>query len=220
MADAVGGLNRIDLSLNRRKKEVFSGRNELMGRKVKYILAIVCAITAAVGAAIFAVLMKKKLENGVTVSGGANVTLTAESTKSIEANIGGLYPGERREYVIDVKLDQAENSEIVIAFRDKDTNGKLKNYIGVTVTSGDTSVEKSLKELLEGSEELRFDGSTTQIVIVYTMRQDAGNESQGATADFYIDISAKTAQNSNADNAENNENTGNTENDGNVAKTE
>ena len=188
-----------------------------MSRKVKYILAIVCAVTAAVGAAIFAVLIKKKLENGVTISGGANVTLTAESTKSIEANICGLYPGERREYVIDVKLDQAENSEIVIAFRDKDTNGKLKNYIGVTVTSGDASVDKSLKELLEGGEELRFNGSTTQIVIVYTMRQDAGNESQGATADFYIDISAKTAQNSNAENAENNENP---ENNGNAAKTE
>ena len=53
------------------------------------------------------------------------------------------------------------------------------------------NLEQTLKELLENGETFNLGAGVKSVTIIYSMPESVGNESKGATADFYIDVTAK-----------------------------
>lgn len=156
-----------------------------MSKKVKIILTLACVAMAFIGVIVFLVL-----SNGNKLLEHTTITIKGETTKRLTAEIDDLYPGSVSEYEIVLDGDHSEEFYITLSFREK-SNGKLKEYIGVKIETDNVTIEKSLKELLDEKAKLSLGQNSTNIKITYTMAIDAGNETQGADIDFYIDLTAK-----------------------------
>ncbi len=156
-----------------------------MSKKVKIILTLACVAMALTGAIVFFVLY-----NGNKLLDHTTITLKGDTTKTLSAEIKDLYPTSVSEYEIVLDGDHPEEFYITLSFRGE-ANGKLKEYIGVKIETDNVKIEKSLEDLLDGKEKLSLGQNSTNIKITYTMSIDAGNETQGADIDFYIDLTAK-----------------------------
>ncbi len=156
-----------------------------MSKKVKILLPLACVAMAFICVITFLVLSggNKLLEH-------TTITIKGETTKTLSAEIKDLYPGSINEYEITLNGDHPEEFYITLSFREK-SDGKLKEYIGVKIETDNVTIEKSLEELLDGEENLSLGQNSTNIKITYTMSESAGNETQGANIDFYIDLTAK-----------------------------
>ncbi len=156
-----------------------------MSRKVKIILTLACVAMAFIGVIVFLVLSdgNKLLEH-------TTITLRGETTKTLAVEITDLHPCGASEYEITLSGDRPEEFYITLAFGGK-SDGKLKEYIDVKIETDNVTIEKSLKELLDGKEELSLGQNSTNIKITYAMSESAGNETQGADIEFYIDLTAK-----------------------------
>ena len=154
----------------------------LMSKKIKYVLVLACVAAAFVGATIFFLLQSENEAIDRTT-----ISINGETTKTLAADIKGLYPGGKSEY--EIALDGGSDFEITLSFRDK-SDGGLKEYIDVKITVGDKTIEKPLAELLDGGE-ISLGRNVGTIGIVYLMDEHAGNETQGADICFFIDITAK-----------------------------
>lgn len=158
-------------------------------KKFKFLLIAACIALSGVCSSLFFSANNDKLQKNTTI------TVKQDTTRTLEAEITGIYPGNSREYVINLNVKDAEILDISLAFRNKENNdGKLKNYIDVTISAGDVKIEKTLKELLDDDAKYDLGDNVKTITITYTMPESVGNESKGATADFYIDISAKASE--------------------------
>ncbi len=156
-----------------------------MSKKVKIILTLACVAMAFIGVIIFFIL-----SDGNKLITHTTITLRGEMTKTLAVEMNDLHPGSVNEYEITLKGDHPEEFYITLSFGEK-SDGKLKDYIDVKIETETTTVEKSLKELLDGEEKLSLGQNATNIKITYTMAIGAGNETQGADIDFYIDLTAK-----------------------------
>lgn len=156
-----------------------------MRKKVKLILTLACVAMAFIGILIFFVLSDcgKLLEY-------TTITIRGETTKTLSAEITDLRPGSSNEYKITLNGDHPEEFYITLSFREK-SNGNLKDYIGVKIETDNVTVEKTLKELLDGKEKISLGRNSTDIKVTYTMSLEAGNDTQGADIAFYIDLTAK-----------------------------
>lgn len=156
-----------------------------MKRKLYVILILVCVVMASAGIVVFGAnqsqdVLEKNTE--IEINGETNRTLTAELT--------GFYPGNEQAYTITLKGGYSDDYVVTLNFRDNEEKGELENYLTVTISAGENKIEKSLKELLDG-EEIELGGTASEIEIAFAMPADTGNESQGTTASFYIDFTAK-----------------------------
>ncbi len=157
-----------------------------MSKKVKIILTLACVTMAFIGVIVFLVMSNSNnqlLEH-------TTITLKGETTETLTAEITDLYPGSVKQYEITLKGDHPEEFYISLTFREK-ADSALKGYIGVKIITDNCTVEKSLKELLDGGEKIVLGNNTTKIKIIYTMSIDAGNDTQGKDISFYVDLSAK-----------------------------
>ena len=156
-----------------------------MSKKVKIILTLTCVAMAFIGILLFFVL-----SNGNKLLEHTTITLKGETTETLSVEIKDLYPGSKSEYEITLNGDHPEEFYITLSFREK-SDGKLKEYIGVKIETDNVTIEKSLKDLLDGKENLSLGKNSTNIKITYTMSESAGNETQGADIKFYIDLIAE-----------------------------
>ncbi len=159
-----------------------------MSKKVKIILTLACVAMAFIGVIVLLVL-----SNGNKLLEHTTITIKGETTKTLSAEIKDLYPGSVSEYEIVLEGDHPEEFYITLSFREK-SNGKLKDYIGVKIETDNVTIEKSLKDLLDGKEKLSLGQNSTNIKITYTMSESAGNETQGADINFYIDLTTKRVE--------------------------
>ena len=121
----------------------------------------------------------------VTAGGVTEATLKVPSLK--------LVPGGKEEYGIGVKCEATGLYEIEISYHEK-LDGGLKSFVNATVSLGDDQASaKTLAELIDGGEPLRFDwtfeeGEATPFVIRYEMPLEVGNEAKSTSASFDVKI--------------------------------
>lgn len=159
-----------------------------LSKKVKWILTLSCVVMALIGILLYFLLSSEdKLERYTTVR------INGETVKTFSSDVGGIYPGEKTEYEITLVGADAENLFVTLDFRCRE-DGELKKFVKVKITSGETSIEKTLAELLTDGEVVSLGKNTTQINIVYSMDAAVGNEAQGTNVAFYIDLAAKRTE--------------------------
>ncbi len=159
-----------------------------MSKKIKIILTLACVAAAFIGVLLYFLLSgEDKLERYTTVK------INGETVKTFSSDVGGIYPGQKAEYEITLVGAEADNLFVTLDFRCKE-DGELKQFVKVKITAGETSIEKTLAELLSDDEIVSLGKNVRQITIVYSMDLDVGNEAQGTNVAFYIDLVAKRTE--------------------------
>lgn len=155
--------------------------------KLKYLLIIISIILVFTGVTILeAIKSNDNLEENTVIE------INGETGKTLKANIKGFYPGKTFDYAISLVGDGVEEYLITLKFSG-DNGGALKNYLDVKIVTDNGSIEKPLNELLEG-ELITLGRGVSQITISYTMPIDTGNESQGTSVVFYVELNAKMVE--------------------------
>lgn len=102
-----------------------------------------------------------------------------------------LYPGQSREYEIELVCDASGDYNITLAYEELES-GSLKHYVDVAVkANGETVYTGKLSRLIDDKETVSFDGTLEAeeplvVTVTYTMPHEIGNEAQGASTDFDI----------------------------------
>lgn len=146
---------------------------------------VALAFVAVVAVVTWTVLQRQSNLEETTV-----IELNGATSKTLKAELTDFYPGSEQEYKIVLTGETAGNYVISLNFRDVKNSGSLEKYLTATIKANDITIQKQLKELLDG-EVIELGKGVEQITIVYEMSEDIGNEAQGTTADFYIDLQAK-----------------------------
>lgn len=157
------------------------------GNKLKYIIIIISIVLTLTGVVILGILQNNNNLKDKTV-----VEINGETSKTLKAEIKGLYPGKTEEYTILFEGDSAEEYIITLNFFD-DNGGDLKNYILVRIETNNSSIEKPLNELLDG-DLVSLGQGVAEIKILYTMPIDTGDEAQGASVVFYVELNARNIE--------------------------
>lgn len=157
------------------------------GNKLKYIIIIISVILTLTGVVILGIL-----QNNSNLEDSTVVEINGETSKTLKAEIKGFYPGKTADYVISLTGDSAEEYSITLNFFG-DNGGELKKYILVGVMTDNSSIEKPLEELLEG-DALSLGRGITEITITYTMPIDTGDEAQGESVVFFVELNAKNVE--------------------------
>ena len=157
------------------------------GNKLKYILIIISIILTLTGVVLFTTMQDNNELKENTV-----IEIDGATTKTLKAEIDGLYPGKTEEYVISFIGDDIKDYLITLDFNG-DNDGTLKNFIEVEIKTNESSINKTLNELLEG-DRISLGTGVTEIIISYTMPIEVGNDAQGVSVVFYIELEAKTIE--------------------------
>lgn len=158
-----------------------------MKKRLMFILMLACMLTAFTGIVIWTVMQEESNLEENTV-----IELNGETSKSLKAELVGFYPGCECEYSIALKGDLSENYYVEINFRSGGESGGLESYLVVRIATSGVTVEKRLAELLDGGR-IELGKNANKITITYVMPSDVGNEAQGSSAAFYVDVSAKNS---------------------------
>lgn len=158
-------------------------------QKLKYTFVI-----AVIVIIIIAVILWSVSCVGGGLKTNTYITINGETSKTLKAEIGGFYPGKTEKYTITVSGNAASSYYLALRFRD-DVKGDLEKYITVEIATKEKKVEKTLQELLKG-DEVMLGQNANEIEISYVMPEDVGNEAQGTSAVFYIDLTARLTQQS------------------------
>ncbi len=156
-----------------------------MNKKLSIALILVCVVLAVSGVVVWCVLQNQNNLKTNTV-----IEINGETSKTLKAELTGFYPGNEQEYKIILKGDSSENYIVTLNFRNDEKHGTLENYLTVKITTKNKTIEKDLKDLLDG-EKVELGKNANEICISYAMPENTGNEAQGTTAAFYIDLTAK-----------------------------
>lgn len=153
--------------------------------KLKIFLPIAAVVLLLVGVVIIAVELSTPTEEYFK-----DITLTGKDTQveKLEVTIDKLVPGGSKEYTINLKGKSATDYNLSLEFSGGASN-VLTDYITVTVEYGGEKYPaqpQTLSKLLAG-EKISFKGkSASEIKIIYSMSEQAGNNTQNTTADFTI----------------------------------
>lgn len=159
-----------------------------MNNKIKVVLVLVCVAMAFTGVGIFISLQSQsKLEAHTQINVEGETT-----SKTLKATLTGFYPGCTQEYQIGLTGDLADSYNVTLTFRNDKKQGGLENFITVVISTSNFTLEKPLKDLLNG-DVIDLGTNASQITISYTMPTDTDDEAQGTTCDFYVDLTAKNS---------------------------
>lgn len=156
----------------------------------KYILLAAIAAVMILGVVILAVV----ISTGDDFVHNITLAENGRTMQKLEFSVSGLAPGGSREYTLNLKSQVDAHYSIALDFAEQG-DGALKNFVDVTILCGEQSHTYSLADLFEGKT-TQFDldigrGRSAVITITYSMPQSVGNEAQGATADFVINLTAE-----------------------------
>lgn len=108
--------------------------------------------------------------------------------KTLRVDIRDIYPGETREYKINLKGNDLAEYRVYMAFVGE-YDDVLCDFVTVAIVTERGVVEKDLSELFSG-EEINLGKAIDEITVKYSMSEDAGNEVQGCAFSFLIEITA------------------------------
>lgn len=163
-------------------------REKAMRKKIQVISMMMNAVMCFIGIAICCFFCScSDLKEDITI------VINGKTSKTLKAEIGNLYPGKSSEYVISLSGKAAQEYDITLKFHN-DNGGVLKDYVSVEIKTENVTVNKTLRELLNG-ESVSLGNNISKITICYTMSENAGNETQGGDIVFFIDLHAEKIEN-------------------------
>lgn len=157
-----------------------------MKKKLYIILILVCVVTAFTGVIMWGALQEQQAE----LTENPGIEVSGETEKTIKAELTGFYPGDKQEYNITLIGEMSEDYVVTLTFRNDKNVGGLEDFLTVTIKTKEVTIEKQLKEVLNG-EKIELGNNANEITIAYAMSEETGNEAQGTTAEFYIDLTAE-----------------------------
>ena len=138
---------------------------------------------------LFGIVILGTLKNNSDLKNQTDINLNGETVKTLEMNIDGFYPGKTVDYNITLNGD-ATNDYIVSLKFYNDNGGALKKYLNVKITTNNETLIKPLEDFLQ-SNSICLGNSVTKINISYTMPIETGDEAQGASVTFFVELNAK-----------------------------
>lgn len=153
-----------------------------MSKKLKVTIIIVYVIALVIDIALMMMIRFNSSES----SKQTTVIINGETKKTLNVELKDLYPGSQKEYEI-VLQTAREDYQTTLRFRSK-SDSEIKEYIEVKVIAGESTIEKNLSELLESEEDILIGQSQERIKLIYGMKEEAGNETQGKDITFYVDV--------------------------------
>ena len=153
-----------------------------MSKKLKVTIIIVYVIALVIDIALMMMIRFNSSES----SKQTTVIVNGETKKTFNVELEDLYPGSQKEYEI-VLQTAREDYQTTLRFRSK-SDSEIKEYIEVKVIAGENTIEKNLSELLESEEDILIEQSQEKIKLIYGMKEEAGNETQGKDISFYVDV--------------------------------
>ncbi len=155
--------------------------------RLMYVIIIISIVLTLTGVVIWRIL-----QNNGNLEENTVIEINGETSKTLKADIKGLYPGQTVDCLVSLTGDVAEDYLVSLKFFGDD-GGELKKYVLVEIATNNGSIEKSLQELLNG-EVVSLGQGITEITISYTMPIDTGDEAQGTSVVFYVELNAKNVE--------------------------
>ncbi|MBR2614375.1 MAG: hypothetical protein IKC71_02110 [Clostridia bacterium] len=154
---------------------------------LKYFIIVLSVILTLTGIVLWVTMQSSNNLKENTV-----IKISGETNKNLKSEIKGLYPGKTVDYVISLKGETAEEYFVSLNFHN-DNGGELKKYVVVAIVTDNGTIQKTLEELLDG-EPLSLGQGVTEIKLSYAMPIDTGDEAQGASVVFYVELNAKNVE--------------------------
>ncbi len=155
--------------------------------RLMYLIILISIVLTLTGVVIWG-----RLQDNNDLEEATVIEINGETSKELKAEIKGMYPGKTEEYKISLTGDTVDAYSITLDFFG-DNGGELKKYILVGIVTEKGSIEKPLQELLDG-ESVSLGQGVTEITISYTMPIDTGDEAQGTSVVFYMELNAKNVE--------------------------
>ena len=120
------------------------------------------------------------------------LTVDGETRESLSVSLTDFYPGETREYVVNLICRDEGSYEVAVKF-EKKGDGNLDEYITAEIeTQGTRAGGKTLKEYFKGETLTRTCEAKAEeeinLAIRYAMPSAVGNEAQKASCGFDVVI--------------------------------
>ena len=150
---------------------------------------ILIAVFIIVGVVLTLLLMNER-NRGNVLDIGLDGTISP-----IEFGGFKMVPGDATEYKLAFTGRAAGAYDTVLSFSDADPSGRLKDFIRVRILSGQTEIyDELLADAMNGkSVSLRVDfekNENTELILIYYMPLEVGNEAKLTTADFRLNITS------------------------------
>lgn len=126
-----------------------------------------------------------------------NVHINESSQKTLEFKDLCLLPGESCEYTIKLNGERSKQYDLSFDFIDVEEEKTLKDFARVRIDAGgDVICDELLADAFESEDivaSIDFENEkNTEILIVYYLPIDVGNEAKNAEAVFELRLTAKT----------------------------
>ncbi len=121
-----------------------------------------------------------------------DIWVNGEKIEELVTNIDDFYPGKQEEINYDVK--NKGDYSLSIAFREKDKDAILNDYLVVSIkTNDDYALTTGLKDVL-GKGRILVGDNVRSVSFSYALPETAGNATQNQSTSFYVDLITKRKQ--------------------------
>ncbi len=138
---------------------------------------------------LFGIVILGTLKNNSDLNNQTTINLNGETVETLKMDIDGFYPGKTVDYNITLNGD-ATNDYIVSLKFYNDNGGALKKYLNVKITANNETLTKPLEDFLTGNS-IYVGNGVKKITISYMMPIETGDEAQGASVSFFVELNAK-----------------------------
>lgn len=123
-------------------------------------------------------------------SGAITLSPDEEPSRELSVTLSDFVPGRTQSTDITLAAANGESFVITLAFT-REEESPLADFLTVTISVGDKTIETATLAAYLDGKTIAFDYVATKdetLTISYTMPETVGDEAQGATADFRLDI--------------------------------
>lgn len=160
-----------------------------MIKKLSYVLIILFVLLIAAGIAIGSVLLNR--------NGGFSKEITLSGTvvhEELGVSLDGMVPGKTVSYMVSFKGEISQTYDVSLVFTPAG-DCTLADYIDVNVTLDGKQLNAGKLNAYLSGDAINLGLSATEkdksvLEITYTMPAEVGNEAQGASAAFNVEITA------------------------------
>lgn len=160
-----------------------------MSRKWIYRILTLTAVALIAGGCVLVYY----LINIPSLDNVATISLKENESKTLKVDLSELYPGSKSEYKINIGYEYTDDMRLTMQFDGANDAGSLADYLTVSFSSESVEYQKSLAEAFSSPTAYDMGVGVKTITIDYSMSEDAGNETQGAYADFDLILRASRA---------------------------
>lgn len=161
-----------------------------MTRKLVYVLTIILTIVIVFGIVIGIFVLKRQNEFS------KDIKLSGEEVgEELDVSLEGFYPGRSLSYTVNFGAASSFSYDVVLSFV-ADGDCALAEFIVLNISLNGEEIAEGKLSAYIGGESCAFtlpkseDGAVLKLE--YTMPEETGNEAQGTTADFKVQIEAKS----------------------------